>query len=204
MKTDLHLYAERELLLIVYAILFGIAAGAVYDLFRIGRTFLGCGLKPDKRYSERELPLIGRQKQSESKIGKGVSVVMLTLLDIVYMIVFAISITLFYYSVNDGIVRWYTLLGVGAGFYAYMKTLGVITKKTVGIILFVIACIGRYIWYFGIKPFRLLKKIYLKTIGAVYLKILRRRSAFMIEKYTKVTLKKRFDEISVAVKTENA
>ncbi len=204
MKSDLYVFAADEIKLVVYAFLFGIAAAAVYDIFRMIRTFLGCGLKSEKRFTECELPLIGKQKQRKNKLGKHISDAILILLDLLYMLVFAVAITLFYYSYNDGIVRWYTLLGIAIGFFTYMKTVGVLTRKTVGTILFVFVTLCRYIWYFGIKPFILLKKIYTKTLGMAYGKLLCKRSAVLTEKYMNVALTKKLDEISSAVRSDNA
>lgn len=204
MKSDLRVFTAHEIKLVGYAFIFGIAAAAVYDAFRIIRTFLGCGLKSEKRFTEYELPLIGKQKTHKNKLGKHISGTMLVLLDLLYMIVFAVSVTLFYYSYNDGIVRWYTLVGIGVGFFTYMKTAGVVTRKTVGAILFVLVTLCRYVWYFGIKPFILLRKIYSKTLGRAYGKLLCRRSAALTEKYMDVALTKKLDEISSAVKADNA
>lgn len=195
MKSDLRVFAETEARLIVYAFLFGLAAGAVYDLFRIMRTFLGIGLAAEKKYTECDLPLIGRQRKKEGVRQGKLAKTLLFAADLGYMLIFAASVTVFYYSFSDGIVRWYTLLGVGTGFYTYMKTVGAVTKKAVGAILFTLTAACRYIWYFGVKPFILLKNIYLKTVGRAYTALLVKRSDALTEKYIEVTLKKKLDEI---------
>lgn len=201
MKSDLRVFAETELKLIFYAFLFGLAAAAVYDAFRILRTFFGCGLPWEKRYAETELPLIGRPKKrpEESKNAKRFAALILTASDFLYMLVFAAAITVFCYNFADGIVRWYTLLGAAAGFYTYMRTVGSLTKKAVGAILFVLTSVCRYIWYFGIKPFILLKKLYLKTIGRAYAAFLRKRGEALTEKYIEITLTKKLNEIGSIV-----
>lgn len=204
MKNDLRVFAAHEIKLVFYAFLFGIAAAAVYDVFRMIRTFFGCGLKSEKHFTEYALPLIGKQKQHKNKLGKHISDAALILFDLLYMLAFAVSVTLFYYSYNDGIVRWYTLLGIGIGFFTYMKTVGVVTRKTVGAILFALVTLCRYAWYFGIKPFILLKKIYAKTLGRAYGRLLCRRSAALTEKYIDEALTKKLDEISSVARADNA
>lgn len=200
MKTDLRVFAETEIRLIVYAFFFGIAAAAVYDAFRILRTFLGCGLAAEKKYTQCELPLIGCQKpRRETRLGRRMSVILLNSVDLIYMLILAVAITVFYYSFADGIVRWYTLLGAVAGFYIYMKTVGAATKKAVGAILFILTTACRYIWYFGIKPFILLRKIYKKTFGRAYASLLMKRSDALTRKYIETTLTRKLDEIGSIV-----
>ncbi len=196
MKTDLRVFAETEFRMIMYAFLFGIASAALYDVFRIARTFFGCGLKAHERYSSVDLPLIGKaRKGQKSKLGKNVSGAVLIAADLLYMLIFAVFTVIFYYSYADGIVRWYTLTGLGIGFFVYMKTVGQVTKNAVGAILFMLSTACRYIWFFGIKPFILLKKIFSVTVGRAYGAYLMRRSEALTEKYINTVLKKKLNDI---------
>ncbi len=176
---------------------FGLIAAAVYDAFRILRTFLGCGLQSHRAYSSLKLPLIGERRTEKRTLGNGkISNLLLIVTDALYGTVFAISITVFFYAYADGIVRWYTLSGVAVGFFVYMKTVGVVTKNAVGAIIFALETACRYIWYFAVKPFILLKKTYVKTVGRALGCILYRRGAALTEKYINSTLKRKYGEIS--------
>ncbi len=161
MKSDLRVFAAEEARLILLLFIFGFAAALVYDLFRILRTFLGCGLAANEKYTSLELPLIGKAgRGGKTALAKNVSRVMLFVFDLLYMTLFAVFTVIFFYSYADGVVRWYTLLSLALGFFVYMKTVGTVTKNAIGAIIFALSTLCRYIWYFGVKPFILLRKIY--------------------------------------------
>ena len=84
----------------LYSLFLGVILGAVYDLFRVLRSFLP------------------RRKVTDA------------LLDVLYWIIAIISLLLFVLTVSGGIMRWYVLLGVFGGGFLYMASLSVIVFRS--------------------------------------------------------------------------
>lgn len=206
MKNSLYVYIEDHITLLFESLVIGILLAVLYDVFRMIRTFLGCGIPIKNEYREYDLPLIGPIRKSKTK-KRWQSTVLLTLFDTVYSLLFTVSLLLFFYYTSDGVFRWFALAAIIFGFVFYMKTVGRLTKKTAEIILFSVLTILRYICYFTIKPIlytvskikKLTIKIYNKTVSVWLKKILYRRANKRISGYLDGVLKEELSEFTKKV-----
>ena len=117
------------------ALLFGILLGLIYDVFRVLRTALGLravsgggqsGFTLRLRAVQRRRLIKEHRERSKKTRGHGAGAVVLFFLDILYALLCGIGTAVFLYWRNDGMVRWYLLLSVLCGFYAYYRTCGVL------------------------------------------------------------------------------
>ncbi len=107
--------SDRELLVeataagnvrvIVYAIFCGIMLGILYDGFRVFRTVLGL-----RRDEPLHFPSVGY--------------VLLVLLDCLYFLIAGAVFSVFLYHRDNGVLRWYSVVGTGMGAAAYLLTVG--------------------------------------------------------------------------------
>lgn len=205
MKNSLYVYIEDHIKLILFAFLFGVMLALTYDIFRIIRTFMGCGLKISGGYRKKELALIGAMKERKKiRFAKVYSFAALFFSDLLYSLMATVSVLIFFYYLSDGIVRWFAILSMGIGFWFYMKTVGFLTGKAAETILFVFITFFRYAFYFTVKPAvfawgkfaLLLKFVYMHTIVSYTKKHLHKRSEKKIKNYTEKTLSEKLKKLS--------
>ncbi len=189
----------------LYSLIFGAAAALTYDATRIFRTALGCGLNVTG--FECELPLIGRRERKNragaaSTAGKALKIALITAVDLLYMTVFTLAAVIFVYHFLYGIVRWYAA-GAALGFVLYMRTVGHLTAKAAGAIIFIVGAAKRYAVYFSLLPLkvvgRMLRGAYIKTVpptaAKISLKHSRRLEARYFERKMKIKLKGLLTEV---------
>ncbi len=102
--------AAGEPAVILYAVFCGIALGVLYDAFRLLRILLGLRRSPPLPFG--------------SPGG-----VLLCFLDVLYGILAGVVFSVFLYHRNDGVIRWYAVLGALVGGGAYLATLGQLTSR---------------------------------------------------------------------------
>ncbi len=83
-----------QILTFLYAIVFGLLAGGLYELFRILRAFTGGGT------------------------------VRVLVEDVLYWLILSFAMYAFFLLFTEGAVRGYILLGAAAGFFVYLSTVG--------------------------------------------------------------------------------
>ena len=144
-------------LLYWYALLLGVGLGALYDVLRITRIFLGMhySRRAVSRIRRVRLPLIGQPKRRRMRRSLGVVVFFE---DLFFSLSAGISVILLFYLVNQGRVRPPVILAVGAGFLLYRVTLGRLVMTASELIAFVIGTAVRYLIFFVLYPFRVLIK----------------------------------------------
>lgn len=121
-----------EPLSFLYALLLGIALGVLWDVFRTMRVWRGGDAGQSawsiklRRYRRRHSPYpIFRMKRNDAEKPHVSHHFLWTFLeDLLFMMIAGISFLLFCFDINMGIVRWYLLLGVIAGFLLYYHTIG--------------------------------------------------------------------------------
>lgn len=173
MGDDLYVYFGTQVKEIVYSFAFGLVLSMMYDILRLLRTFLGCGLyfKPLERSVK--LPLIGSLKslpkeEAPRTLLKTANETAVFVFDIIYA-VFAITATLlFLYAVSDGIVRSYSVLAMAAAFVLYMKTVAVLTGNTAGAIIVIVRIIFAYTVFFTVRPIVFLFKKTIALTAVIY------------------------------------
>ena len=174
----------------VYAALLGGFLGAVYDVIRLSRALIGV------RYSDRlssrlartSLPLIGclpfevirSRKRREMATNLFIAVG-----DVCFFLVASVAVPVFLYHANNGILRWYLLVGILLGFVLYRMTLGRLTEMFSEIFTFVVRALGAYLFRFLARPvfsaFAWLTNILCKSFACVK----NRCDVYCMKKYTK-------------------
>ena len=135
--------------LLLWSILCGIFLGAVYDIFRIRRL----SAQPDFRLTGGEVRkrIIGKLPQLPSGAGiffrrfadavKKAELALIFCEDIVFSLIAAITLTLLFYQMGNGEIRWYGFAGAAVGFFCWYLTFGNLIKRFAGLIISVLRTI---------------------------------------------------------------
>ena len=144
-----------QLMVAVLSSLVGIFLGALYDIIRIWRAFLGIVYvnKVTGRLQNIKLPFI-RNPIANKKHMVAENVVMF-FTDIVYFLVATLVLVLFVYRVNQGIIRWYIFVGALLGLLIYYVTLGKLVISVSEYIVFFIKVAFSYVTFLISSPFRI-------------------------------------------------
>lgn len=121
-----------EPLSFLYALLLGIVLGVVWDVFRTMRVWRGGDAGQSvwsnklRSYNRRRspYPILRIQKKCPGEQHVSHHFLWTFFEDLLFMLIAGISFLLFCFDINMGIVRWYLLLGVIAGFLLYYHTIG--------------------------------------------------------------------------------
>lgn len=151
--------SARQLLFALYALGLGACFGALYDVFRIGRVFLGIGVRDggNDRFDSLKLPLIGsrndrRKNRRRHVIGDIVETAAVFTADILYFAIATPAVAVFLYHANYGEPRLYLALCAALGFSAYYFTLGKLVMLASRTIVFIIRSALAYLVYFTVRP----------------------------------------------------
>ena len=201
---------SEHVTLLCYAFVIGAVLGALYDIFRLARTFLGLGID----YADSPLlsritpPLIGKRKKREAKrAGKVFTYAVIFVFDIVYMICATAVTVIFVYHAYSGTPRGFALAGEVIGFGIYMKTAGRLTAAAASYIFFGAETIIRYIVFFTVTPVRfivgrisvLFAKLYRATLKRAVTAVIRKRASARLDRYINKDLKNTLAGIAEAV-----
>jgi len=165
---------RQQALLMLYSFIVGIMLGAVWDLFRTSRVFLGVRYGASApRFSSLKLPLIGRRERK----GRGLKFllrardVLVFAQDICYSIIASAVIVILLYQANYGQVRIYAVMCAAVGFLLYYKTVGSAVIFAVQYVILGIRIAFSYALFFIIWPlkqvFRLVKRLCLRLARIV-------------------------------------
>lgn len=149
-------------LLILKSLLIGAIIGAVFDFFRILRISRAKKSAPRGKLFEKIKPRKPLFKKSEKLHGffNKVSTWLAFFEDVLFFIISAIVISLFFLIENDGEIRIYCLVFSCVGFFVYYVTAGKIIIKFSEEIIFCAECLLYWIFYIIILPIRfILSKI---------------------------------------------
>ncbi len=213
MKNDLYVYIEEQAALICYSFLLGILLALIYDAVRLLRTFLGCGLHYSENWNGIKLPIIGAvNERLRRKKSEWMATLTVFAFDILYMITASLTVILFLYAMYDGIVRSFSLISMTAAFVIYLITIGKITKKAAGAILFVLRVAIRYIKYFTLTPIVFISKrlakaichLYKITVGKTVSEIIKTRSSKLLDRYIIEASEQMKKEIDLAIERKEA
>jgi hypothetical protein len=166
------------------AIFLGVGLGAVYDVLRITRIFLGLHYRPQSamRWQAVRLPYLPFKKaKGERRILGAVVFVE----DFLFCMLAGIGLILLLYAANSGRFRMLTVLCAGMGFAAYRATLGSLVMQMSEAIAFFVATAVRYVLFFLTLPLRWLWRVAARAVACVALRFLyaeRRRKRY---RYTK-------------------
>lgn len=169
-----------QLIVSAMSLVLGIVFGAIYDIVRIWRTFLGIDYesKGVERLRRLKFPLIKNPLTKKEKQGKLAQGIVLFITDIIYFLAITIIMIIFVYYVNSGVVRWYIFIGAMLGLLIYYFTVGKIVISVSEYIKFGIKVVMSYLVYFILRPFAPIVNFF-KT------KIIKIREKISIRKETK-------------------
>ncbi|MBQ7334900.1 MAG: spore cortex biosynthesis protein YabQ [Clostridia bacterium] len=147
--------------LYLYALILGMCLGAIYDLLRITRVFLGVhySRRAAKRLQEIRLPFLSPYRKKKENRALGIVVFFE---DLFFCIFAGIAMILLFYIQNNGKIRFPAFLCAGAGILLYRATLGRLVMLFSEVIAFVIETAVRYTVFFLLYPVRKLAK-FIKT-----------------------------------------
>ncbi|MBE6664378.1 MAG: hypothetical protein E7602_07795 [Ruminococcaceae bacterium] len=137
---------EKQLLTIFNAFFLGIFSGVIYQFFKalefplIKSYSSNFVLKnKDKTFKNFKNPLTKKDKKRiQNKIFQ-------VMLDVLYFIALTPIFAIFFYEMNNGIIRWYVFVFSFIGFLIFEKTIGKIIKKTLEYIGFYIEILFSFI-----------------------------------------------------------
>ena len=155
------------------AFLFGILLGMLYDVFRILRTALGLrntgktgndrlSAWTERRRKETRKRILPEREKSYEQRKKHSGDMILFVLDLLFSLLCGVGMAVFLYWRSDGIVRWYLLLSVLAGFSACYFTVGVCVMRvsdavTAGLRALCIRIYDHTLYYVLLLLFRLFR-----------------------------------------------
>ncbi|MBE6612113.1 MAG: hypothetical protein E7632_06440 [Ruminococcaceae bacterium] len=146
--------------LAAYALLIGAALGAVFDVLRISRVFLG----------------ISRTEGFLKKASDAVITVAAFFEDIAFFVTAALTVVLFVFQTNYGTSRGFILVGVILGFFLYLNTVGRLTKLAADAICRLIRHIISLLWRHLLHP---MLRLAARCMGWLYKMTLMRVFAFI-------------------------
>lgn len=178
--------------LYLYALLLGIALGAIYDCLRITRVFLGnhYSHRTARRLREIHLPLLSKGKTRGESRFLGLVVFFE---DLFFCLFAGISLILLLYEANNGKFRFPVVLSAGCGFLLYRGTVGRLVMLFSEVIAFALETSMRYCVFFLLFPFRWTGKRLLGFFRRISERIARKRQKKIRIRYTK----REIDRISV-------
>lgn len=152
----------RQLHAIVYALLCGLWCGALYDLFRLTRVFLGI-----TEYSQtglklygRTFPLIGMIRRPQSgRIVRAAQFWTVFVGDVLYALTVGCIFSVFLYVAASGCFRWFYLFSLGIGFFVYYFTIGKLIMTLSDMLVCIIRICLRYVLFFVMVPLRFVGKM---------------------------------------------
>lgn len=175
-----------------YSILLGTFLGAVYDLVRIGRIFLGVNYSriSGTVLKEIELPLISKFKNEKKRKERKFSLLALDILvfagDILFCIFAALVLVIFIYHSNEGKARWMIFFGAAAGFAAYYFSLGKIVMFFSQYIVFVVRSIVSYAVFFALFPIKAVFSLLLRLFRRIWMRVYTKREIRRIRRGSKI------------------
>lgn len=142
------------------AILCGVIIGALYDCFRLVRVFFGITeyARIGHRLYRVDFPLIGTVERPD--VGKFLRVAQFWVVlvgDLLFAVLSGCIFSVFIYAAASGCFRWFYLFFACVGFLLYYFTVGHLVMTVSDVISCVLRVCFRYIQYFLMLPFRLLR-----------------------------------------------
>ena len=118
--------------MLLYSVVCGLAAGALFDCFRIVRTLVGaCDGRRARRLRAARLPFIGRSVGdivTGRRLGNVLQKAILFFGDFATLVCATVGIIVLNYAYNDGKFRSFTVIGAVAGYVTYYFTLGRVVR----------------------------------------------------------------------------
>lgn len=173
----------EQLFALLYSVAVGALLGLMWDLVRLGRSFLGLRNSSGILSLEgKRLPLIGEMGRKTVRRSGALADVFVFVVDLIYFVVASIVFCVFVFHANYGNGRWFLVAGCAVGFILWFFTLGRVVMALSDLFGFIIACLGAYIRFFLTLPIRLINKY---VVVPVFRAIAFRASVFYTEKQEK-------------------
>lgn len=151
---------EAQWVSALLALLFGVLAGALYDVLRILRILCGAhSKKPQERSVSLSLPFLPKDfflPKPKGKRSAVFSAIFVFFCDLLWFSAVGALFSVFVYWQNDGIFRFYILLCAVMGFILYYKTVGRLVLLVAESVALVLRIVLFYIALLIAMPFRLL------------------------------------------------
>ena len=182
------------------AIVVGAGVGLIYDGIRLSRAIIGIRYtdRLSRRFFAVHFPLIGTLPQREAPQRKRREFFIslyVAMGDVLFFLLASVATVVFLYHANDGIVRWYLLLGLFLGFLLYYVTVGKITVNIFEVITLSLRILLAYVAYFTVRPLVFVIRVLSRTLDHIWHVAYRRYQIFVMKKYTK-KIEKALDKFS--------
>lgn len=153
------------------SLLFGIAFGAVYDVFRVLRVLLGLNrCVGAKRLYGVKMPISGYTYRIRTA-GRS-SHIFIALSDVLFFTLWGMSFSVLTCHASSGHVRWYSFIPMLCGFAAYYFTCGRIVMSAAHYAAFAMWAVGGYAVFLILLPVRLTAKTVKVLCGTVKRKLI--------------------------------
>ncbi len=139
---------------LLFAFLFGVGIGALYDLYRVfGVLFSLLTPQTSHRLPER-LPLLpsGWLVSRSGRVGLRARGVLLFFCDTLFALAAGSLFVIFLYVENDGVFRFYLLAGAALTFFLYLQTVGKLVFRVAGVLALYLHIALLYLAYFLALP----------------------------------------------------
>jgi hypothetical protein len=172
-------------LLLIYSFLFGVFAGAVYDVSKILRALLFEGTSTDrqKKLCDIKLVLVGKLTP---KRNSNLLPIFVFIFDILIFLFIGCGIAVLNFYFNRGQMRLYTITAVAVGFLVYYFTLGKIVSFFADWLVFALRAVMAILARLLIAPFAALGKG-LEKIVSLWI----RKITFALEKKSMIRYNER-------------
>ena len=145
------------------AMVLGVVLGAVYDLLRITRVFLGVqySRRGKARLSKQKLPLLKARQKKKENPALGIVVFFE---DFLFCVFCGIAMILLFYVCNNGKIRYSVFPVAVGGFLCYRGTIGKLVMLFSEAIAFAMETLLRYVFFFLSFPILFLGKTVKKSV----------------------------------------
>ncbi|MBR6918671.1 MAG: spore cortex biosynthesis protein YabQ [Clostridia bacterium] len=184
----------------LYALVLGIAFGALYDVVRVIKTVAGVALYYPGKTSFNKIYERGVVNIFSAKRGKIASSVITAVLDVLFFTFAGVSFVLFLYCNNYGIFRWFILFCAAAGFRLYYISLGKVTVYFFERVSELVKLLLNLALFAFIYPFRKLYRVIHKVFLSRAVKLFRRLFAALDKKRKKRYTLKCISKLSEFIK----
>lgn len=172
----------------LYALIFGVFIGVIYDIFRLSRVALtgkelGSRAHVKLPVSWRTAAHVAPEREPgrlalmfKRAVGGSVFVIVLVQ-DILFSLISAALFTIFLYKVNFGELRLYLTIGAAVGFYLYYNTIGRAVAAVSGAVISFFGLLLSVVLHKMVIPiFRMAAKAISVPVGALNVRIVLRSS----------------------------
>ncbi len=171
----MHVYLKDQFVFLAASFAVGIFLSLLYDVFRVLRVSRGNryskGLSPEKIISKVCLLKLYNsfsKRRSDKKRNQNIEYILVLLEDILYSLLLCMTVQILVFGGNFGIPRFFSFVGIMAGFILSRITFGKVIMLTSEYIAYFIGAFLYYLLYPFYFLFLKIKKVIYKLSNMVY------------------------------------